>query len=634
MNTIRIGKRLVGEGQPVYFIAEIGINHNGNPELAKQLIDLAADAGADAVKFQKRNLSTLYQRKIIDNLEEADKELQYIIPYLLECDLPEQVFYELAAYATEKNIQFLCTPWDHQSVDFLESLGLPAYKVASADLNNLLLLDYLAETKKPLILSTGMSQFYEIETTVKFLREKRVEFALLHCNSTYPAPFKDINLRFMEKLQEFGVPVGYSGHERGIATSTVAVALGACIIERHITMDRTMRGPDHAASLEPPGLRKQIRDIRVVEQALGSPQRIMSRGEMMNRMVLGKSLVAACQIKKGQTIERHMVSAMSPGFGVSPQRINELIGCIAKRDISPQEQFRESDIRDITQAVTSHLPMRWGPVVRYRDVNGIVQRFNPDVLEFHLTERDLCMNPKLDDFQQEAIVHCPEYFEGRLLDLCSQEESVRRWSVDVVKRVVEITHRMASYFVGTPKRPKIVIHSGGMSYDGFLTDTKPLTDALSRSMEELAGEEANLLLENLPPYPWYFGGQWYSNNFVDAQEIADFCEERNLKITYDISHAQLWCNYIGSDLTAHLQILKPYIAHIHVSDASGTDGEGLQIGEGMVNWSAVVPVLAELPAAIIPEVWLGHHHNGEGFAIAIERLTAYLSKAVDSGKID
>ena len=189
MAEIKIGERLIGDGHPPYIIAEVGVNHNGIPQLAFELIDIAVDAGADAVKFQKRNLRTLYPKKYLDNVNAGEKSLRYLLPILQKVELPESTYQEIAAYCKKKGITFLCSPFDRESADFLDTLDVPAFKVASADLTNLPLIDHLVKKKKPLILSTGMSRPDEVEFTVKFLKERDVQFALLHCNSTYPAAF-------------------------------------------------------------------------------------------------------------------------------------------------------------------------------------------------------------------------------------------------------------------------------------------------------------------------------------------------------------------------------------------------------------------------------------------------------------
>ncbi|MFQ6672838.1 MAG: N-acetylneuraminate synthase family protein, partial [Candidatus Tectimicrobiota bacterium] len=226
--TLWIGDRPVGEDHPCFVIAEVGVNHNGQLKLALELIDVAVEAKADAVKFQKRSLEHLYQKEILQDPNRAEQAFQYMIPILQEMELSDEEYHTIVEHCRQKGTIFLCSPWDVPSVDFLETLAVVAYKIASADLTNFPLLEHVVDKAKPILLSTGMSTLEEIATTVAFLKERQAEFALLHCHSAYPAPFEEVNLLFMETLREFGVPVGYSGHERGIAISTVASALGAC----------------------------------------------------------------------------------------------------------------------------------------------------------------------------------------------------------------------------------------------------------------------------------------------------------------------------------------------------------------------------------------------------------------------
>jgi N-acetylneuraminate synthase len=342
MPVIKIGDTLVGDDHPTYIIAEIGVNHNGILPLAIELIDSAVSAGANAVKFQKRNLEKLYAKKYLDNANSGEKTLRYLLPILQRVELPDEVYFEIVEYCQQKKITFLCSAFDEQSADFVDQLGVPAFKVASADMTNLPLLEHLISKGKPLIISTGMSSMDEVEFSVNYLHEQNAEFALLHCNSTYPAAFEDINLKFMDRLRKFGVPVGYSGHERGIAVSTVASAMGACIIERHITLDRTMDGPDHAASLEPQGFRKMVRDIRQIKDAMGTgEEKFISRGEILNREVLGKSLVATRRVEPGEEITPDMVTVKGPALGLSPQRYPELIGREVNRIIEVEEPYTE-----------------------------------------------------------------------------------------------------------------------------------------------------------------------------------------------------------------------------------------------------------------------------------------------------
>lgn len=621
MPVIKIGDRLIGDGYPTYIIAEIGVNHNGILQYALELIDIAVDAGADAVKFQKRKLDNLYSKKYLDNANAGEKGLRYMLPILQQVELPDEAYYEIVAYCRKHNITFMCTPFDMESADFLDQLDVPAFKVASADMINLPLLEHLVKKGKPLILSTGMSRFEEVETTVKFLKQRRAEFALLHCNSTYPAAFEDINLRFMHKLQQFGVPVGYSGHERGIAVSTVAAALGASIVERHLTLDRTMEGPDHAASLEPQGFKKMVRDIHQVSLALGTgEEKFISRGEILNREVLAKSLVATRKINPGEVVTPAMITAKGPGLGLSPQHYPDLVGRTILRAIEEDEPFTEADLGTRLELDVTHtLPMIWGFTVRFKDYEELLQ-YQPKMLEFHFTDQDLDEEYPGGDLPYQLVVHAPEFWDRTLVDLCGFDEKQRQESVDLIQKAIDMARKLAPHFVGTPK---VVVHPGAMTLDHPVPASQQarLYDNLRQSVRQIDSQGVEMLLENLPPRPWYFGGQWLTNAFMDAHEIAAFLQSMNLKMTFDTSHAKLYCNWAHVDFYDEVQILMPYISHLHLSDGAGLDGEGLQVGEGSIDWVHFFRVAKGYHGTMIPEIWRGHQRGGEGFLIAIQRLS-------------
>ena len=310
---MKIGNKEISDNG-TFIIAEIGNNHNGNFDLAIKMIDQAIDIGVDCVKFQMRNLGEVYREKSLKKSGE-DLGTEYIIDLLNKFELSVEQHHKLYKYCQDRNIIYMCTPWDLKSVDILESFGVLAYKVASADLTNMPLINKLSQTSKPIILSTGMSKLSEIEKTVDFLKERDCEFALLHCNSTYPAPFQDIQLNWMSTLKLKHNVIGYSGHERGISVSLAAKALGAKIIERHLTCDRNMEGPDHAASLEYNEFKELVRGIRELELALGTKgkDRKLSQGEMINRENLGKSLVASKDLKIGDIINEDDIKVVSQG---------------------------------------------------------------------------------------------------------------------------------------------------------------------------------------------------------------------------------------------------------------------------------------------------------------------------------
>lgn len=277
---VSIASNPVGKDHPVYVLGEIGLNHNGDVEIAKKLIDVAAEAGAQAVKFQKRTPEISTPEHMKSTPRETPWGTMTYLEYRYRVEFDKDQYIEIGDYATQRGLHWFASPWDEPSVDFLEDLNVVAHKVASASVTDSGMLRKLAATGKPIILSTGMSTMEQIDRAVQILGTDNL--ILLHATSTYPLPPEEANLRMITTLQSTypGVPVGYSGHETGLQISIAAVALGATAVERHITLDRTMWGSDHAASLEPQGLERLVRDIRVLEVAMGDGVKKVFPGEL------------------------------------------------------------------------------------------------------------------------------------------------------------------------------------------------------------------------------------------------------------------------------------------------------------------------------------------------------------------
>jgi N-acetylneuraminate synthase len=277
---IAIGGVAIGPDEPVYVIGEIGLNHNGDVELAKQLIDVAADAGAQAVKFQKRTPAISTPEHMKNTPRDTPWGTMTYLEYRYRVEFDREQYIEIGDHATLRGLSWFASPWDEVAVEFLEDLGVVAHKVASASVTDIAMLEALAATGKPIILSTGMSTLEQIDRAVEVLGTDNL--VMLHATSTYPLPPEEANLRMITTLRERyeGVPIGYSGHERGLQISIGAVALGAVAVERHITLDRTMWGSDHAASLEPTGFEHLVRDIRVLSEAMGDGVKRVMPGEL------------------------------------------------------------------------------------------------------------------------------------------------------------------------------------------------------------------------------------------------------------------------------------------------------------------------------------------------------------------
>jgi len=348
VSKISIGNRDIGGGQPCFIIAEAGVNHNGDPNLAKKMIEVAAQAGADAIKFQTFHaedvvLKTAEKAEYQKTTTGAD-ESQYSMIKKLE--LTEKNFNNLAKFAHKKKIMFLSTPFDIRSVDVLERIGVPAYKIPSGEINNYPLLSYIAQKRKPVVLSTGMATLDEVHSAITVMSERGAsQIALLHCTTSYPASIDSVNLRAMETLRSaFKVPVGYSDHTKGTTIPIAAVAMGACILEKHFTLDRTLPGPDHQASLEPHELQTLVQAIRDVESAIGNGLKVPTVEEETNKCVIRRSLVAAKNISTGEIIKEEMIAVKRPGTGISPNNYLKILGSKALRPISKDELISLSDI--------------------------------------------------------------------------------------------------------------------------------------------------------------------------------------------------------------------------------------------------------------------------------------------------
>jgi len=334
LKELTFGKRVVGAGHPAFVIAEAGVNHNGNLDLAFQLVDAAIAAGADAVKFQTFIASELLTAEAAkaeyQKTTTGERESQLEMIKRLELSFGD--FRKLKIYCDDRGITFLSTPFDFKSVDFLEGLGVVAFKISSGDLTNDPLLRYVAPKGRPVILSTGMSDMDEVREALAVLHGADV--ILLQCVTNYPAAAEDINLRAMLSMQSaFDVNVGYSDHTLGIEVPLAAVALGACVIEKHFTLDKNFAGPDHRASLEPQEFKAMVEGIRKVEASLGNGQKVPSASEASNAAVARRSIVAARDISAGTVITPADVAFKRPGTGLPPRMADQVLGKTARVDV-------------------------------------------------------------------------------------------------------------------------------------------------------------------------------------------------------------------------------------------------------------------------------------------------------------
>ena len=324
----------------VYIIAEAGVNHNGSFDLACKLVDAAKDAGVDCIKFQTFKSNNL----VSNNAQKAEYQKSTTgegsqVDMLKKLELSYDEFLALKKYCDEVDISFLSTPFDFESIDFLNSIDMPFWKIPSGEVTNYPYLVALAKTEKPVVMSTGMCEMAEVEAAIKVLRDNGTsDIRLLHCNTEYPTPFEDVNLRAMQTMRDtFDLEVGYSDHTKGIEVSIAAVALGATIIEKHFTLDRNMEGPDHKASLEPDELAEMVQSIRNIEKAIGTGDKTPSPSEIKNKAVARKSIVAKKRIEAGDAFTEDNITVKRPGSGISPMKWNEVLGMRAVRTFDEDE---------------------------------------------------------------------------------------------------------------------------------------------------------------------------------------------------------------------------------------------------------------------------------------------------------
>ncbi len=327
----------------ILIIAEAGVNHNGDLDLAKQLIDVAADAGANFVKFQTFSA----ERQVTQTAKKADYQIQSTGSHesqyemLRRLELSVEMHNEIITHCAARSIGFLSTGFDIESIDLLAGFGMDIFKIPSGEIDNLPYLRHVGRLGKTIILSTGMATLGEIESAIDVLEQAgtpRTNITVLHCTTEYPAPMADVNLRAMQNIgSAFGVAIGYSDHTRGLEVAIAAAALGASIIEKHFTLDRNLPGPDHRASLEPSELRAMVSAVRNVEIAMGNGIKCLTTSEVKNRLAARKSLVARQAIRAGEVFSEHNITTKRPGTGLSPMLWDKVMGYKAPRDFAPEE---------------------------------------------------------------------------------------------------------------------------------------------------------------------------------------------------------------------------------------------------------------------------------------------------------
>ncbi len=620
----------------VYIIAEVGVNHNGSLDTALKLINEAHKSGCDAVKFQKRDLDEIYTQDILEDHNSAEWNFEYLIPLLKELELSKDDYLVIKETCKTLGLDLIVTPFDEKSAEFVSTLGVSAIKIASADMTNLNLIKKCSSYNLPLIISTGMWTDEDIIKCTDFYKKNNIQYALLLTNSTYPTPYESIGLNYMNKLKTMSDVVGYSGHERDIFIPIAAISLGARIVEKHITLNRNQKGPDHKASLLPSQWKTMVKNIRLLEKSLGD-NKLINQAEILNKQVFAKSATTIKDLSKGHILLENDITFKAPGKGIFVHEISDFYGKELKKDILEGKCISKNDFEQtvmLNNWKEFNFKKKWGVKCRFHDYDEYKKLKTP-VMEFHCSETDLDIDFKEKNDDTELIIHAPEIVDRELVNICSKDERVVQKSIKLLQKSIDKTIEISKGW--KLAKPKMVVHLGGMSMD-ILPSKKFYEKNNHEEMIEISiknfkrlnfsKDDIDILPENLPCRPWYFGGEWYQYGFGPAEDMIKFCEYFGLKMTYDICHSQLWCSREKISLNEYTKKVMPLVSHMHISDAHGISGEGVQIHEGEIDFESIFKIASKYDFSWVTEIWSGHLNEGSGTYKGLRDLEKNYNKLI------
>jgi N-acetylneuraminate synthase len=443
-------------------------------------------------------------------------------------------------------------------------------------------------------------------------------------------------MRSLEVLRRYHPQVGYSSNDVLDATAPAALALGAQVLAKHVHLTDSDK-PAHRASVSVGRYRAMLAELCDLSVIMGRPVKQESRGEMANRDVLAKGLVLARDVPAGKVIRADDLALQLPPRGAPAEAWAGVVGSTARRDLTAGEYLFTADIgpsdpfqdggpaSDDPLGERGVVPGQRGVVVRLKDIDEMIEGRDLDYVEVHYAASDLERPDELDEYDLDLVVHLPEYANGVLLDLCSYDEALRRFSIEVINRVMDRTRRLKPFFRRCTEDVRFVVHPGALTYPGLLEDPRRQYDLFADSMRRLDTSGLHVLVENMTPFAWFIDGDWspkqgQSNSFMEPRAMAAFLAEHGYSMCLDLCHAQLYCTHAGISLGTYMRIVQPYVRHLHFSDATGIDGEGLQIGDGDIDWADVCEVFAHHQYGWTPEIWNGHHDHGIKFVEAHRRL--------------
>ena len=644
----------------VEFISEIGINHDGSFDTAKKLIQQSKEIECDFVKFQVRDIKEVYHPNFLKNPSNSENANQYIYNEIKRSYLDKSKYIQLFKFAKKLDIKIMVTPFDLKSLALCKRKEVHAIKIGSPDFDNIQLIISAFKLKKPLFLSTGMATDSEINTMKKNLKKfniYNVPITIFHCVSSYPPNEHEMNLKYIKNLMKKfpDYKIGYSGHERGYLPSLISIFFGAKVIERHITLNNKLKGPDHNSSLIKKEFKKLISNSKKitkklnnnninlkkflkefnlsgVKNSIGKYVKTLSLNADFNKKILGKSAIYKKNFNKNKIIKVEDLRFVSPGKGLSGLEFYELkkklTKNVFKNNYLSRSDFEKKENKKFDRGKIKIINKKWGLIGRLGDFEQFIDE-KADLIEIHLTWREL-INPKIiyENYNTELIIHAPEYFNDKLIDFTSDDKNILNNSFEMIENLNNLVEKIKNNFVyDYQKGPKVVLHPGGHSEKSIHSVSKiNQYRNLLKNLKNIKSKNYNLLLENMPPYPWYYGGKFYQHIFTDTKEIKKFCKEANINVCYDTSHAKLASNMLKKNFKNFTKDILQNIEYLHVSDAAKMHQEGLQIGEGEIDFKMFFQLVKNLNVNFVPEIWNGHLDNGQGFKTAMHNIQKIMRK--------
>ena len=621
----------------VYIIAEIGKNADGDLGRARELVRACAVAGANAVRFSHFSVEECVHPSALRGDAERAWSLKLELPFLSETLFDAAGYREIVRTCSDVGIDFVASPWDTPSLHLFDGIGVKDYKVSSLNAYNVPLVAAVLEIARRTYLSTGGLDESQVARLVRELKLADHDAVLLHSVTAYPAPAPVLNLAALDVLHTLHPQVGYASNDLLATSALAACAAGATVIDKHVHLVDGV-GPNHRASVDVSKLARLIAEVREFEAALGRARKYESRGEMANRDVFAKGLVLARDIPAGQPITADDLALQLPPKGLPAEAWFDVLGTPAARDLAAGSYLFSADIVDEAGAHEANdlgpremVPGQRGVVVRLKDIDEMTAGRDFDYVEVHYAARDLERPDECDDYDLDLVVHVPEYADGVLLDLCSYDEALRRFSIEIIDQVMEKARQLRRHFRRCTGDVRMVIHPGALTHPVALEDPSRQYALFADSMDRLDTTGIDVLVENMTPYAWFLAGDWsprqgISNSFLEPEAMLGFVRDHGYGMCLDLCHAQLYCNVAGVSLRTYMETVRPVVRHIHFSDAVGVDGEGTRVGTGDIDWQDVCDVFAGHRGGWTPEIWNGHHDHGAKFCQAHRDLAVQFER--------